>query len=228
MSDLAKLIGRAVFFGFLSITILPAQAHTSALSQQSSIAIDLPTRAANELLSKPSFSTTANVSVAANEHPPGTSNSGKASTLSVIHPTATAHLPPFITAPGETDILMSVMTGFLGGVFLLVLVFYFRLHALPEHIAHRGGLVQYQLIAVLALLSLFTHNHIYWVLGLLLAMVRLPDFATPLEGMAASLARMADGEQRTADEEQGAHVVEPVVPRQRATIQSTVKDLSHA
>jgi hypothetical protein len=101
-----------------------------------------------------------------------------------------------------------------------VLVFYFRLHALPEHIAHRGGLVQYQLIAVLALLSLFTHNHIYWVLGLLLAMVRLPDFTTPLEGMATSLARMAG--------QQSAHAVEPASPRQRATIQSTVKDLSHA
>jgi hypothetical protein len=222
MSDLAKLVGHAVLFGFLSIAVMPAQADITGPAKQISPAIDHPRGAKTDLpLSRPLFKATANTSVAANEHPPATSNNAGALTLTSRHPAATSHLPPFITAPGETDILMGVMIAFLGGVLLLVLVFYFRLHALPEHIAHRGGLVQYQLIAVLALLSLFTHNHIYWVLGLLLAMVRLPDFATPLEGMAASLARMADGQQ-------SAPAVEPASPRQRAAIQSTVKDLSHA
>ncbi len=221
MSDLAKLVGHAVLFGFLSITAIPTQAHIPGPAQQSSPAIDLPTGAAiDPPLSRSSLKATANISVATNEHSPAMSNNAGALTLTLRHPAATSHLPPFITAPGEPDILMGVMIAFLGGVLLLVLVFYFRLHALPEHIAHRGGLVQYQLIAVLALLSLFTHNHIYWVLGLLLAMVRLPDFTTPLEGMATSLARMAG--------QQSAHAVEPASPRQRATIQSTVKDLSHA
>ena len=71
-------------------------------------------------------------------------------------------------------------------------VLYLRLHALPEHIAHRTGKVQLQIVAVLGLLALFTHNHVYWIAGLLLALIPLPDFSTPLAGMAASLAKMAD------------------------------------
>jgi hypothetical protein len=76
-------------------------------------------------------------------------------------------------------------------VVLLVGVLYFRLHALPEHIAHRATKVQYEIVAVLVLLSLFTHDHIYWIAGLLLALVQIPDFSTPLSGMANSLAKMA-------------------------------------
>jgi hypothetical protein len=44
---------------------------------------------------------------------------------------------------------------------------------------------------VLALLALFTHNNIFWVAALLLALVRLPDIATPLVAMADSLAKLA-------------------------------------
>jgi hypothetical protein len=70
-------------------------------------------------------------------------------------------------------------------------VLYWRLHALPEKLAHRGEKIQYQFVAVLGLLSLFTHNHAFWVAGLLLAFVRLPDFSTPLTTMARSLSKMA-------------------------------------
>jgi uncharacterized membrane protein YfcA len=64
-------------------------------------------------------------------------------------------------------------------VFLLVTILsvgliYLRLHALPEHMAHRTGKVQLQLVAVLGLLALLTHNHIYWIAGLLLAPDTLP------------------------------------------------------
>jgi hypothetical protein len=45
--------------------------------------------------------------------------------------------------------------------------------------------------AVLALLAMFTHNHLFWIAGLLLAFVDLPDFTTPLNRMANALARMA-------------------------------------
>ena len=102
------------------------------------------------------------------------------------------HLPAFITAPGETDVLLYVMVGFLLFVIVMLGVLYLRLHALPEHIAHRTGKVQLQIVAVLGLLALFTHNHVYWIAGLLLALIPLPDFSTPLAGMADSLAKMAD------------------------------------
>jgi hypothetical protein len=70
-------------------------------------------------------------------------------------------------------------------------LFYFKLHALPEQMAHGGQKVQFEIVAVLALLALFTHNHLFWVAALLLALVPLPDFVTPLMSMAQSLSRMA-------------------------------------
>jgi hypothetical protein len=109
----------------------------------------------------------------------------------VVHPVAPHYQPFFITAPGQGDTLMLAM-----GIFLLLAVigigvFYFKLHALPEQLAHRGQKIQFQLVAVLALLALFTHNHAFWIAGLLIALVPLPDFTTPLTSMAQSLGRMA-------------------------------------
>jgi hypothetical protein len=110
-----------------------------------------------------------------------------------MHPAATHHLPPFVTAPGESDTLL-VVTGILILVALIGIgVFYFKLHALPEHLAHGGQKVQYQIVSVLALLALFTHNHAFWIAGLLLALIPIPDFTTPLTSIASSLERMARG-----------------------------------
>jgi hypothetical protein len=107
------------------------------------------------------------------------------------HPVATQHLPSFITAPGETDVLMVTM------VIVLVLsvvafgVLFLRLHTMPERIAHRGHKLQFEIVAVLGLIALFTHMHIFWVIGLLLALVDLPDFGTPLNRIAGSTEKMA-------------------------------------
>jgi hypothetical protein len=108
-----------------------------------------------------------------------------------LHPLAPHHLPGFITAPGETDVLFWVMVVVVVAAIVLIGVFYFKLHALPEHKAHTGQKFQYDLVAILALLSLFTHNHIFWIAGLLLAFVPIPDFLTPVLGMARSLETMA-------------------------------------
>jgi hypothetical protein len=40
-------------------------------------------------------------------------------------------------------------------------------------------------------LALFTHNHLFWVIGLFLAMIDLPDFSTPLRKIAGSVEKMA-------------------------------------
>ena len=53
-------------------------------------------------------------------------------------------------------------------------IFYLKLHALPERMSHRGQKVQMEIVAVLALIALFTHNHIFWIIGLLLAFIRDP------------------------------------------------------
>ena len=70
----------------------------------------------------------------------------------MLHPEATHHLPPFVIAPGETDVLFIVTAVFLLVTVISIGVIYFKLHALPEQMAHRGQKVQFQLVSVLALL----------------------------------------------------------------------------
>ena len=109
----------------------------------------------------------------------------------LLNAAATDHLPFFITAPGQTDGLFNGMVVFLIVVVFAVGLLYLRLHALPEHLAHGTSKVQLQLVGVLALLALFTHNHIFWIAALLLALVQFPNFSAPLASMARSLEKLA-------------------------------------
>jgi hypothetical protein len=110
----------------------------------------------------------------------------------ILNPAATDHLPFFITAPGQSDGLFTTMIVFLIVVVFAVGLLYLRLHALPEHLAHGASKVQLQLVGVLTLLALFTHNHIFWIAALLLALIQFPNFSAPLASMAQSLQRLAD------------------------------------
>lgn len=116
-----------------------------------------------------------------------------------IHPMASDHLPPFIGTADGGDFLFSVMVMFTIGLILAIGVLYLRLHALPEQLAHGRNHSQKQVIGILALLALFTHNHLFWVLALLVAAFRMPDFLTPLSSIAKSLAVMS-GRNPTADD----------------------------
>ncbi|MBO6892312.1 MAG: hypothetical protein JJ866_10265 [Roseibium sp.] len=109
-----------------------------------------------------------------------------------LHELAPHHLPIFIPAADGSDPLMTVMlVSLIIGVILLG-TFYLHLHSLPERLAHKHGRMQFELVAILGLLALFTHNNIFWVAALLLAFVQLPDFTTPLETMASSLGKIAN------------------------------------
>jgi hypothetical protein len=108
-----------------------------------------------------------------------------------LHPTAPHHLPGFITAPGDTDTLMVVVGIVLIGSVLAVGNFYLHLHTLPERMAHKSQKLQFEIVAVLGLLALFTHIHLFWIVGLLLAMIDLPDFGTPLRSIAGSVEKIA-------------------------------------
>jgi hypothetical protein len=85
------------------------------------------------------------------------------------------------------------------GSILMVGNFYLHLHTMPERMAHKSQKLQFEVVAVLGLLALFTHNHLFWVIGLLLAMVDLPDFGTPLRRIAGSVEKIA-GDPPGADE----------------------------
>jgi NADH:ubiquinone oxidoreductase subunit 5 (subunit L)/multisubunit Na+/H+ antiporter MnhA subunit len=108
-----------------------------------------------------------------------------------LHPAAPHHLPAFITAPGETDVLMVVMAVFLVIAVLAVGLLFLRLHTLPERMAHKSHKLQFEIVAVLGLLALFTHMHIFWVAGLLLALIDIPNFGWPLRRIAGSLEKIA-------------------------------------
>ena len=133
-----------------------------------------------------------------------------------LHPNAPHHLPGFITAPGDTDTLMVVVGIVLIGSIMMVGNLYLRLHSMPERMAHKSQKLQFEIVAVLGLISLFTHNHLFWVIGLLLAMVDLPDFGTPLRSIAGSVRRIAGADETIAApdpaDHDAAHPVNPQTP----------------
>lgn len=108
-----------------------------------------------------------------------------------LHEAAPHKLPPFITSPGHPDWALIVMGLFLLLAILGVGLLFLRLHTLPERLAHRGQKLQFEIVAVLGLLALFTHQHVFWVVGLLLALIDIPDFATPFRRIAGSLEKIA-------------------------------------
>jgi hypothetical protein len=156
-----------------------------------------------------------------------------------LHPAASHHLPMFITSPGETDVLMVVTAIILGVSVLGFGVLYFRLHSLPEQIAHKGQKVQFEIVAILGLIALFTHMHIFWIAGLLLAFIDLPDFSGFLGRIAGSVERMAgvklgagaEGapDRRPTHPEHADHADDEVpAPRKPARVVGGRKELDHA
>jgi hypothetical protein len=114
------------------------------------------------------------------------------------NPAAPEHLPPFLPGPDGSDPLMVVT-----GIILIVSVIgvgllFLRLHTLPERLAHHGQKLQFEIVAVLGLLALFTHIHLFWVAGLLLALIDIPDFLAPLTRIAGSNERIAGSTERIA------------------------------
>lgn len=107
------------------------------------------------------------------------------------HPAASPHLPSFITQPGESDVLLIVAVVTVLLAILGVGLIFLRLHTLPERMAHKAHKLQFEIVAVLGLLALFTHIHLFWVAGLLLALIEIPDFLGPQRRMAGSLEKMA-------------------------------------
>lgn len=104
---------------------------------------------------------------------------------------ATPHLPPFVAAPGAADTLFLICCALIIGAVLAVGLLFLHLHTLPERMAHKAHKLQFEIVAVLGLLALFTHMHIFWVIGLILALIEIPDVWTPLRRMAGALEKIA-------------------------------------
>jgi hypothetical protein len=108
-----------------------------------------------------------------------------------VNPIATHHMPIFITSPGQTDVLMVVTAVLLLTAVVAFGLLFLRLHSLPERMAHRGHKLQFEIVAVLCLVSLFTHIHAFWIAALLLALIDLPDIGGWMARIATSVDRIA-------------------------------------
>lgn len=111
-----------------------------------------------------------------------------------MHEMAPDHLPAFLPGADGSDLMLTLTAVILTLVVLGLGIAYFTLHALPERLAHGANSPQMQLVGVLALVALFTHNNLFWVLALLLAAVRLPDIGGPLERISKALENRRDRE----------------------------------
>ena len=103
-------------------------------------------------------------------------------------------MPFFITAPGQTDVLFNVTLWFVVACIILTGVIFLTIHSIPERMAHKSKKVLLDLIALLCLLALLTHQHLFWFIAIILAFIDIPDFLTPVNRIANSVVTMAGNE----------------------------------
>ncbi|WP_404421565.1 hypothetical protein [Thalassospira australica] len=127
---------------------------------------------------------------------------------SSLREAAILHAPFFITGPGQSDILFTIVVW---SVVLAVFglgALYLSLHALPERLAHHANHTQIQLISILTLLALFTHNNLFWLAALVIAVVQVPDFYTPINAIADAVKAMARQKGAMSDSVKSEHVAD--------------------
>ena len=132
-------------------------------------------------------------------------------------------MPFFITPLGETDVLFNITLWFVVACIVLTGVVFLTIHSLPERMAHKSKKVLLDLIALLCLLALLTHNHFFWFAAIVLAFIDIPDFLTPVNRIANSMESIAGQEagEKPADVStlvppEAAKVDEPHVKKQGA------------
>ena len=87
--------------------------------------------------------------------------------------------------------------------------------------AHKSQKILLDLIALLCLLALLTHEHLFWFIAIVLAFIDIPDFLTPVNRIAKSVESMARQEAAeepadvsTSNPPEAAKVDEPHVKKQ--------------
>ncbi|QPM90300.1 hypothetical protein [Pseudooceanicola algae] len=115
----------------------------------------------------------------------------------MIHPAAPEHIPGYVASADGSDPLFTIMAIFAIVLTVGIGVMYLTLHSIPERMAHKASHPQMQIVGILALLALFTHNGMFWVAAIILAGFQFPDMLSPLQSMARSLGEMAGGKSAT-------------------------------
>lgn len=119
-------------------------------------------------------------------------------TTADLHPMATGHIPSYVTQADGSDFLLTFMFVFTVLVIVLIGVGYFTLHSIPEKIAHESNHPQFQLVGILALLALFTHNGLFWIAAILVAGFQFPDVGAPLRAIADAIRSLGTQQQPDA------------------------------
>jgi hypothetical protein len=131
-------------------------------------------------------------------------------------------MPFFITAPGDTDVLFNATLALVVACIVLTGVIFLTIHSLPERMAHKSKKILLDLIALLCLLALLTHEHLFWFIAIVLAFIDVPDFLTPVNRIAKSVEAMAGQEvsdkpeERSAPASPEAAIVDQSSPRKEA------------
>ena len=102
------------------------------------------------------------------------------------------HLPFFIVPPGESDIFFGLVAVLLVLIVLGFGALYLTIQAWPDRLAKDASKVQLQIVGILGLISLLTLNNAYWIAGLLVAAIRIPDIVTPLREIAKAFSNRPD------------------------------------
>ena len=102
------------------------------------------------------------------------------------------HLPFFIIRSDETDLVFIFVTIMLVLIVLGFGALYFTIQAWPDRLAKGASKVQLQIVGILGLISLLTLNNAFWIAGLLVAAIRIPDMVTPLREIAKALSDRPD------------------------------------
>jgi hypothetical protein len=74
--------------------------------------------------------------------------------------------------------------------------------------AHKSKKILLDLIALLCLLALLTHEHLFWFIAIVLAFIDIPDFLTPVNRIARSVESMA-GQEASDKPEDGSVTASP-------------------
>ena len=134
-------------------------------------------------------------------------------------------MPFFITAPGESDVLFNATLVLVVACVILTGVIFLTIHSLPERMAHKSKKVLLDLIALLCLLALLTHEHLFWFAAIVLAFIDIPDFLTPVNRIASSVESMAGQEAGDRPEDR----LDPALPETTtADRPSSKKEAVHA
>ena len=109
-----------------------------------------------------------------------------------MHALAPRELPVFIAGPDGSDALFTLSSVLVVMITVWAIGYSLHLYSLPARRTGGLGKTRSQLVLLLTLIALLTGSNALWIIGLMLAVVGVPDLLAPLRSLADSAAVLAD------------------------------------